>query len=109
MFFDKAGTKGEAMLHIINHYPIKSYELDRARSGDTVLFIENAVFELKKRRHSLCILKKQAMAHLNLCVRKQDLVRRGISSKEIGKRVAIIDDQDYQNVLEQNTIVKSWN
>lgn len=93
------------MLHIINHFPVHQESLV---SGDTVIFTENAVFAIKRGDVEPSLFKK-TYGHINLAVRKADLILRNIQSCELLKGVVVLDDIDYQSVLQQESVVRSWN
>lgn len=96
------------MLHIINQYPVDSSALNRTRCGDTILFTDNAVLAIKKNNTGQNTLLK-ALTHLNSCVRKKDLINRGVSLNEILSKVCVIDDQDLHAIAEDCTAIRSCN
>ena len=96
------------MLHIINRFPVSEEMLANTSVGDTVVFTDNAVYAVKQSDADKDPLRK-TYSHINLCVRKADLVLRNISSRELFKGVAVLDDFDYQSALNQNVAIKSWN
>ncbi len=96
------------MLHIIDSFPVDHSELELTNSGDTVLFLKNAVFAVKKCDSNLSMLR-QVLSHLNMCVRKTDLITRGLSPSELAHNVTIIDEQEYRAITEQDGAIRSWN
>ena len=96
------------MLYIIDHFPIEPSELEQTSCGDTVLFIENAIYAAKQ-SYATNNFFKQAFAHLNFCVLGTDMKIRGVKTTEILHGVSIIDERDYLDITENNVAVKSWN
>ncbi|WP_305909252.1 DsrH/TusB family sulfur metabolism protein [Methylomarinum sp. Ch1-1] len=96
------------MLHIIDHFPIKHETLAKTSIGDTVIFTDNAVYAVKQDDIDQNLARK-TFAHINLCVRKADLLLRNISNRELFKGVAVLDDVDYRNVLSEEPAIRSLN
>ncbi len=78
------------------------------RSGDTILFADNAVLAIKKNCSGQNPIQK-ALTHINSCVRKKDLINFGVSLNEILSMVCVIDDQDLQGIVEDSTAFRSCN
>lgn len=97
------------MIHIIEDYPVDSNSFRQTHSGDTVVFLENAILALKKQDQTLSALKQKLLKHINLCVRNGDMIKQGMTRRELLNQVAIIDDPEYTDLMEQNTVIKSWN
>ena len=97
------------MLHIINCFPIPSTFLDNASSGDIIIFTDNAVLAAKKDNIENKTFSQKAFNHINLYVRKADLLIRNISNKELFRGVIIIDNAQYENVISQDYMVRSCN
>ena len=97
------------MLHIINSFPISPSFLDNTHSGDSIIFTENAVFAAKQDNIGTESLTQKAFSHINLYVRKADLLIRNISNKELFRGVIIIDDIQYENATSQYFAIKSYN
>lgn len=96
------------MLHIIDDFPVEPSALNDVESGDTVLFIENAVLAVKQGARGFTLLK-QALTHLNFCVLASHLRARGVAANEVERGVSVIDEQDFEDLTEDNVAVKSWN
>ncbi len=96
------------MLHVINQFPIESKSLAKANNGDTLLFTENAVYAVKQKQSKNEVTRKR-YAHVNLCVRQNDLLSRNISNNELFRGVTVIDDIDYQSIIGQEMAIRSWN
>lgn len=97
------------MLYIINTFPVPSSFLNNTHSGDTVIFTENAVLALIQDNIETESLTRKAFNHINLCVRKADLLIKNISNHQLLRGVAVIDDLQYQSVLSQDCAVRSCN
>ncbi|WP_031433864.1 DsrH/TusB family sulfur metabolism protein [Methylomarinum vadi] len=96
------------MLHIIDQFPISPETLAHTTTGDTVIFTDNAVYAVKQSDIEKTLLEK-TYTHINLCVRKADLLLRNISNRDLFRGVAVLDDSDYQSALQQEPAVRSWN
>ena len=81
------------MLHIINSFPISSSFFEFTHSGDTVIFTNNAVLAVKKEYFDG--IAQKTFSHINLCVRKADLLIQNISTADVLRNVAIIDEMQY--------------
>lgn len=97
------------MLHIINSFPISSALLDFTHSGDTVIFTDNAVFAAIHENIKKEPKTQKTFSHINLCVRKADLLIRNISTKELLRGVAIIDDMQFESAISEDSMVRSSN
>ncbi|MCK5190149.1 MAG: hypothetical protein KAR12_08860 [Methylococcales bacterium] len=97
------------MLHIINNFPISPSLLDFTHSGDTVIFTDNAVFAATHESIEKEPIMQKTFSHINLCVRKADLLIRNISNKELLRGVTIIDDMQYKNAISEDFMIRSCN
>ena len=97
------------MLHIVDNFPISPSFLETTSSGDTVIFTENAVYAVKQENVDAESLSQKALSHINLCVRKADLLIRDISNKDLFRGVVVIDEAQYDNVVSQGFAFKSCN
>ena len=97
------------MLHIINSFPISSSFFEHTHSGDTVIFTDNAVLAVKQENFENESLTQKTFSHINLCVRKADLLIRNISNADLLRNVVIIDDMQYELALSQGFAIKSYN
>ncbi len=97
------------MLYIIKQYPVDPATLKKTSSGDTVILTENAVLAAKRgvlNNHSLV---KKTFTHINLCVLKDDLKTKGISTQELAPGISILDNQDFKFLSKQDEAIRSWN
>ncbi len=97
------------MLHIINSFPISSSFFEHTHSGDTVIFTDNAVLALKQENFDHESLAQKTISHINLYVRKADLLIRNISNTDLLRNVVVIDDMQYELALSQSIAIKSYN
>jgi sulfur relay protein TusB/DsrH len=97
------------MLHIINSVPISSSFFEHAHSGDTVIFTDNAVLAVKQDYFDTESLAQKTFSHINLCVRKADLLIRNISNADLLRNVVIIDETQYEFALSQSFAIRSCN
>jgi sulfur relay protein TusB/DsrH len=97
------------MLHIIKNFPVSPSFLDSTHSGDTIIFTENAVLAMIQNNIEKESMTQKAFNHINLCVRKADLLLKNISNHDLLRGVAVIDDLQYQNVISQQCAIRSCN
>ncbi|MCF6249784.1 MAG: DsrH/TusB family sulfur relay protein [Methylococcaceae bacterium] len=97
------------MIHIINNFPISPSFFDRTQFGDTVIFTDNAVFAVKQENLETESLTQKAFNHINLYVRKADLIIRNISNTELLRGVVIIDDMQYELAISEDFLIRSCN
>jgi len=97
------------MLHIISTFPLSRSFLENTNSGDTVIFTDNAIFAVKQKNFETETLTQKAFSHINLCVRKADLIIKNISNSELIRSVTIIDEIQYKNVTSEDLAIKSYN
>jgi len=95
------------MLHIISSLPLSPSFLDNAHSGDTVIFTDTAILALKQSNAESFTHK--AFSHINLCVRKADLMIKNISNSDLLRGVAVIDETQFENATSEYFAVKSCN
>ncbi len=98
------------MLYIIKQYPVDPATLKKTTSGDTVILTENAVLAAKRdtllNSHSFI---KKTFTHINLCVLKDDLKIKGISTQDLAQGISILDNQDFKYITRQDEAIRSWN
>lgn len=97
------------MLHVISSFPLSPSFLNNTHSGDTVIFTGNAIFAVKQTNPGTESLTQKAFSHINLCVRKADLLIKNISNGELLRGVAIIDEDQYKNATSEEFAIKSCN
>ncbi|MCK5829461.1 MAG: hypothetical protein KAH20_04090 [Methylococcales bacterium] len=97
------------MLHIIDNFPIPTFFLNKTQSGDTIIFTNNAVLAVKQGNIETESLMQKAFSHINLYVRKTDLLIRNISNNELLRGVIVIDELQYKNAISKRVALKSYN
>lgn len=97
------------MLHIINQLPLSANFFDKTQSGDTVIFTDDAILAVKQNNVDIEYFTKRAFNHINLCVRKADLIIKNISKRDLLRDVTIIDEVQFENAMHDNFAIKSYN
>jgi len=96
------------MLHIINSLPLSPLFIENTHSGDTIIFTDDAIIAVKQ-NNTLESLTQKAFSHINLCVRKTDLLLKNISKNDLLRGVTIIDETQFQYATIEEFAVKSYN
>jgi len=96
------------MLHIINSLPLSPLFIENTHSGDTIIFTDDAILAVKQ-SNTLESLTQKAFSHINLCVRKTDLMLKNISKSDLLRGVTIIDETQFQYATTEEFAVKSYN
>jgi len=96
------------MLHIINSLPLSPLFIENTHSGDTIIFTDDAILAVKQ-SNTLESLTQKAFSHINLCVRKTDLMLKNISKSDLLRGVTIIDETQFQYATTEESAVKSYN
>lgn len=96
------------MLHIVSNFPISPSFLENTHSGDTIIFTDNAIFAVKHNNLETTLTQK-AFSHINVCVRKADLLIKNISNSELLRGVTIIDEAQYLYATAEDFVIKSCN
>lgn len=97
------------MLHIISSLPISPSLLEKTSSGDTVIFTDSAIFAVKQNNSETETLIQKTFSHINLCVRKADLLIKNISNSELLRGVTIIDEAQFKSATTEDCAIKSYN
>lgn len=97
------------MLFIFDKFPITEEELEKTRSGDTILLTDKAVYAVKRNDVNNDSRLQINFTHLNLCVRRSDLVLKNIAETELYSGVAVLDDVEIAAIQNQEAAVRSWN
>ena len=97
------------MLHVVSSFPLSTSFLTNTHSGDTVIFTGNAICAVKQNNLDTESLTQKAFSHINLCVRKADLLIKNISNSELLRGVAVIDEEQYKNATSEELVIKSCN
>jgi len=96
------------MLHIISNLPLSPLFIENTHSGDTIIFTDDAILAVKQ-SNTLESLTQKAFSHINLCVRKTDLMLKNISKSDLLRDVTIIDETQFQYATSEEFVVKSYN
>jgi len=96
------------MLHIINSLPLSPLFIENTHSGDTIIFTDDAIIAVKQ-SNTLESLTQKAFSHINICVRKTDLLLKNISKNDLLRGVTIIDEMQFQYATTEEFAVKSYN
>ena len=93
------------MLHLIFQSPTSDALLDRIGSGDDVVFLENAVFQINKGCVFLEKLQRLLSDNVFLYALQEELTTRGI---DVDESVSVIDYAGLVKLTEKNKIIKTW-
>ncbi len=96
------------MLHLIFQSTFDRSLLDRLKSSDDVVFLENAIFCLIKGSVKSDELYKQPKRTINLYVLKCDLETRGVRRNELLFGVETIDYPELVKMTEKNRVIRTW-
>ena len=95
------------MLHIISHTPLVTAILERIATGDSVIFIENAVLTLLQQgqmHNSLVQLTSKAHCY----VLAPDLDVRGIGIQTIVPGLEVIEYAGFVQLTVEHPVIQSW-
>ena len=99
------------MLHIINKSPFErsafSSCLSHAKSGDSILMIEDAILAAVK-NSSYSSLIKLAIKDKTLYVLAPDLYARGLLQARIIENIELVDYAGFVNLVVDNETNQSW-
>jgi len=96
------------MLHIISNLPLPPLFIENTHSGDTIIFTDDAILAVKQ-SNTIESLTQKAFSHINLCVRKTDLMLKNISKSDLLRGVVIIDETQFQYATTEEFAIKSYN
>ena len=97
------------MFYIINHFPVPASAFKNINHGDSVIFTDHAVLALKPDFYCDNKFIRKAIKHLNLYVRRVDLILQNMSTKELPKGVVILDEHDFKSAVTPEIAEKSLN
>lgn len=95
------------MLHLIFQSPLETATLQRIGTGDTLLFLENAVTWLLKNSENSFDLSN-LLATNGLFVLRNDIETRGIGIEELVSGIAVIDYSEWVTLTMQHQQIQSW-
>ena len=100
-----------ALLHTVNKSPFEKNSLSdclrRAKSGSTVLLIEDGVYGALKDTSISDELSKRS-AEVSICVLGPDLAARGLSEKPLIDELRLVDYDGFVDLVEECSSVQSW-
>ena len=96
------------MLHLIYQSPLETATLQRTACGDSLLFLENALFRLLKTSSQASEIEKISHTH-PLFVLDNEIEIRGIDSSELVAGIKIIDYQGFVNLTVEHPLIQTWN
>ncbi|MFK5948362.1 MAG: sulfurtransferase complex subunit TusB [Methylococcales bacterium] len=96
------------MLHLIFQSPIDDALLQRIESLDSVVFFENAIFQINKNGILSIQFKQMLENRISLYVLDVELETRGLNITELVSGVKVINYSEFVELTEQNKVIKTW-
>ncbi|MCK4493896.1 MAG: sulfurtransferase complex subunit TusB [Methylococcales bacterium] len=96
------------MLHLIYQSPLEIATLQRISTDDSVLFLENSLFQLLKKGTSESLLTKN-LSSQSLFVLKDEIQLRGIMENELIDTIQVIPYEGFVNLTLENALIQTWN
>jgi len=97
------------MLHLIYQPAIDNALLQRISSLDSVIFLENAIFQINKNGILCSALEKVLCNRIDFYVLDVELETRGINIAELIEGIKVINYQGFVELTESNKVIKTWN
>jgi len=97
------------MLHLIYQPAIDNALLQRISSLDSVIFLENAIFQINKNGILCSALEKMLCNRIDFYVLDVELETRGINIAELIEGIKVINYQGFVELTESNKVIKTWN
>jgi len=97
------------MLHLIYQSAIDHALLQRISSLDSVIFLENSIFQVNKNGMLSTALEQMLNNRINLYVLDIELETRGINIAELIEGIKVINYQGFVELTESNKVIKTWN
>lgn len=95
------------MLHLILQSPIEMAVLDRIDTGDSVVFLENAVLGILK-NGKLGQHLDRLVSRNSLFVLSDDLSIRGIAASDLVNRIEVIDYKGLVEITANHRLIQTW-
>lgn len=95
------------MLHLISQSPVETAVLERIDTGDSVVFLENAVLRVLH-NGSLSETLMQLSARNRLYVLSDELTVRGIRSEELVRGIEVIDYTGLVELTVRHPLIQTW-
>ena len=96
------------MLHLMYQSPLDIATLQRISNKDSVLFLENSLFQLLKKGASKKLLTKN-LSSQSLFVLKDEIQLRGIMEHELIDTIHVINYEAFVNLTLENSLIQTWN
>ncbi|GEM_PF-621286 len=97
------------MLHLIYQSAIDNALLQRISSLDSVVFLENAIFQINKNGTLNPELEQMLNNRINFYVLDVELETRGVNIAELVEGVKVINYQGFVELTENSKVIKTWN
>ncbi|MCK5898275.1 MAG: sulfurtransferase complex subunit TusB [Methylococcales bacterium] len=96
------------MLHLIYQSPLEVATLQRISTDDSVLFLENSLFQLLKKSHSERLLQ-ESLTSQALFVLEDEIQLRGIQKNELSPLIQVISYDGFVRLTLENSLIQTWN
>ncbi|MCK5729049.1 MAG: sulfurtransferase complex subunit TusB [Methylococcales bacterium] len=96
------------MLHLIYQSPLEIATLQRIGDNDSVLFLENSLFQLLKKGCSERLLTEN-LSSQSLFVLDDEIQLRGIQKDELITTIEVIHYEDFVHLTLENPLIQTWN
>jgi len=97
------------MLHLIYQSTIDNALLQRISGLDSVIFLENSIFQINKNGTLSPELEQMLNNRINFYVLDVELTTRGINIAELVEGIKVINYQGFVELTESNKVIKTWN
>ena len=95
------------MLHLISQSPIETAVLDRIETGDSIVFLDDAVFRILQNGDLKEILER-LQSHCRLFVLSDELTVRGIRGDELINGIEVIDYTGFVDLTVAHELIQTW-
>lgn len=95
------------MLHLISQSPIETAVLERIDTGDSVVFLENALLRILQ-NGDLSGNLVALLARNRLYVLSDDISIRGITADELVKGIEVIDYDGLVELTVRHCLIQTW-
>ena len=96
------------MLHLIYQSPLEVATLQRISTDDSVLFLENSLFQLLKKSYSERLLQENLTSQA-LFVLEDEIQLRGIQKNELIPLIQVISYDGFVRLTLENSLIQTWN
>lgn len=95
------------MLHLISQSPIETAVLERIETGDSIVFLENAVLRILQ-NGDLKEALTQLQHHCRFFVLSDELSVRGIRAGELVDGIEVIDYAGFVDLTIAHELIQTW-